>query len=190
MMQRIEALKSIYSQLEECVVVTIMGAVAAELQSLGHRPSFFYLQHSMGLASSLGLGIALCRPELKVVVLDGDGSLLMNLGSLTTLAQYGPANLVHLVFDNESLVSTGGSPTATARGCDLAAIARAAGIRRATEVATLEAFEDAFREALAAEGFSTIVGKVEDKGPEVYLTDLKLLENRFQFERYLRKVSV
>src|ERR671923_1369149 len=106
-------MRSIYSQLEKCVVVTIMGAVAAELQSLGHRPNFFYLQHAMGLASSLALGIALARPELPVVVLDGDGSLLMNLGGLTTLARYRPKNLVHVVFDNESLLSVGGFPTAT-----------------------------------------------------------------------------
>ncbi|RMF84435.1 MAG: thiamine pyrophosphate-binding protein, partial [Nitrospinota bacterium] len=99
-MLRIDALKAIYAQLEQCIVVTIMGAVAAELQSLGHRPGFFYLEHAMGLASSLGLGIALSRPELKVVVLDGDGSILMNLGSLTTLAQYAPPNLIHIVFDN------------------------------------------------------------------------------------------
>ena len=67
-----------------------MGAVAAELQSIGHRPNFFYLQHAMGLASSMGLGIALTRPELQVVVFDGDGSILMNLGGLTTLARYRP----------------------------------------------------------------------------------------------------
>src|SRR5438445_3159343 len=101
-----------------------MGAVAAELQSLGHRPNFFYLQHAMGLASSTGLGLALCLPEQKVVVLDGDGSLLMNLGSLSTLARYRPKNLLHVVFDNESLVSVGGFPTATATGADLEAIAR------------------------------------------------------------------
>ena len=104
----------------DCVVVTIMGAVAAELQSIGHRPNFFYLQHAMGLASSMGLGIALSRPELKVVVFDGDGSLLMNLGGLTTLARYRPRNLVHVVFDNESLLSVGGFPTATSTGSDLA----------------------------------------------------------------------
>src|SRR2546429_4002341 len=67
-----------------------MGALPAELQSLGHRPNFFYLQHAMGLASSTGLGLALGLPHQKVVVLDGDGSLLMNLGSLTTLARYKP----------------------------------------------------------------------------------------------------
>src|SRR5215211_5448383 len=113
-MKRLEALYAIYSRLEDRIVVTIMGAVAAELQSLGHRPNFFYLQHAMGLASSVGLGIALTRPELTVVVLDGDGSVLMNLGGLTTLARYRPRNLTHIVFDNQSLLSVGGFPTATA----------------------------------------------------------------------------
>ena len=64
-MRRVDALKAVYPELERSVVVTIMGAVAAELQSIGHRPNFFYLQHAMGLASSMGLGIALCRPELR-----------------------------------------------------------------------------------------------------------------------------
>jgi len=113
-MRRLEAIQAVYPKLEQSIVVTIMGAVAAELQSLGHRPNFFYLQHAMGLASSLGLGLALCRPELQVVVLDGDGSILMNLGGLTTLARYRPKNLLHVVFDNESLLSVGGFPTATA----------------------------------------------------------------------------
>src|SRR5947208_16677421 len=115
-MRRLEAMKAIYTQLEGHVVVTIMGAVAAELQSIGHRPNFFYLQHAMGLASSMGLGIALSRPELTVVVLDGDGSLLMNLGGLTTLARYRPKNRVHIEFDNERLRSVGGLPTDTATG--------------------------------------------------------------------------
>src|SRR5215213_10587659 len=127
-MRRLDALQAIYSQLEQHVVVTIMGAVAAELQSIGHQPNFFYLQHAMGLASSMGLGVALSRPELKVVVLDGDGSILMNLGSLTTLARYRPANLVHVVFDNESLLSVGGVPITTANGSDIAGIAAAAGV--------------------------------------------------------------
>ena len=113
-MLRLDCIRSIYPDFEKCLVVTIMGAVAAELQSLGHRPNFFYLQHAMGLASSIGLGIALARPELQVVVLDGDGSVLMNLGGLTTMARYQPKNLVHIIFDNESLLSVGGFPTATA----------------------------------------------------------------------------
>ncbi len=188
-MLRIEAMQAIYDRLERCVVVTIMGAVAAELQSIGHRPNFFYLQHAMGLASSMGLGIALSRPELQVVVFDGDGSVLMNLGGLTTLARYRPPNLVHVVFDNESLLSVGGFPTATSTGSDLAGIARAAGIPRSATVQTLDDFVAAFDEALAADQLTTLVAKVEAKGPTGFVTDLPLLENRFQFARHLRSLK-
>jgi len=184
-MKRIDALKAIYPELERSVVVTIMGAVAAELQSIGHRPSFFYLQHAMGLASSMGLGIALSRPELPVVVIDGDGSILMNLGSFTTLARYRPKRLIHVVFDNESLLSVGGFPTATSTGTDLAGVARAAGVPRATLVTDQDGFARAFAEARAAEELTTIVAKVEATGPATFLTDLGLLENRFQFQRAL-----
>ena len=186
MMLRIDALQAIYPSLERCVVVTIMGAVSAELQSLGHRPSFFYLLHSMGLASSMGLGIALARPELPVVVLDGDGSILMNLGALTTMARYRPRNLVHVVFDNESLLSVGGFPTATATGSDIAGIAAAAGIPRTSTARTIAQFTALFDESLRANELTTLVAKVEAKGPPVYLTDLPMLENRFQFQRHLR----
>src|SRR3954462_3141652 len=154
-MRRIDAIQAIYPHLERHVVVTIMGAVAVELQSVGHRPNFFYLQHAMGLASSMGLGIALARPELPVVVLDGDGSILMNLGSLTTMARYHPKNLLHIVFDNESLLSVGGFPTATATGTDIAGMARAAGIARATTVRTVPEFVPAFEEARAAGEMTT-----------------------------------
>jgi sulfopyruvate decarboxylase subunit beta len=188
MMLRIDALTAVYPRLEQCVVVTIMGAVAAELQSLGHRSNFFYLQHAMGLASSMGLGIALARPELQVVVLDGDGSVLMNLGGLTTLARYHPRNLVHVVFDNESLLSVGGFPTATATGSDLAGIAAAAGIPRTARVESVEAFVAAFDAALAVGELTTLVARVEARGPAVFLTDLPLLENRFQFQRYLKEI--
>ena len=185
-MLRADALEAIYEPLQDCIVVTIMGAVAVELQAIGHRPNFFYLQHAMGLASSMGLGIALARPELKVVVLDGDGSVLMNLGGLTTLARYAPQNLVHLVFDNESLLSVGGFPTATSTGSDLAAIAAASGVPRAYQVATLDELQRAFSEALSGNELSTIVAKVADQGPSGFVTDLGLLENRFQFARHLQ----
>ena len=185
-MKRVDAMKAVYPQLDGCAVVTIMGAVAAELQSIGHKPNFFYLQHAMGLASSMGLGIALSKPKLKVVVFDGDGSLLMNLGGLTTLARYRPRNLVHVVFDNESLLSVGGFPTATSTGSDLAAIAKGAGVPRTATVKGLEEFKQAFTDALAANELTTIVAKVEAVGPSGYVTDLSLLENRYQFARHLR----
>ena len=186
-MRRLEAVQSIYPELERSIVVTIMGAVAAEVQSIGHRPNFFYLQHAMGLASSVGLGIALARPELPVVVLDGDGSVLMNLGGLTTLARYRPKNLLHVIFDNESLLSVGGFPTATSTGSDLAEIARAAGVPNTSTVRTLDEFRDAFTTAQKAGDLGTIVAKVEAIGPSGYVTDLSLLENRYQFARHLKE---
>lgn len=188
-MLRLDCMRSIYSQLEKCVVVTIMGAVSAELQSIGHRPNFFYLQHAMGLASSTGLGIALSLPQQTVVVLDGDGSVLMNLGTFSTMARYRPRNLLHIVFDNESLLSVGGFPTATSTGTDLAQIAKAAGIPRTAVVTDCDGFVQAVNDALAAKDLTTIVAKVEASGPAKYVTDLSLLENRFQFSRYLRSLK-
>ncbi|TMC61699.1 MAG: thiamine pyrophosphate-binding protein [Chloroflexota bacterium] len=153
-MLRAEALEALYPDLERHIVVTIMGAVAAELFTLGHRHNFFYLEHAMGLASSMGLGIAMVMPQHKVIVIDGDGSLLMNLGTLSTMARYKPGNLLHIVFDNESLLSVGGFPT-----------------------------------ALASNTLTTIVSKVEAVGPKVFHMDLPLLENRFQFMRYLEALQ-
>ena len=189
-MRRLDALAEIYGQLEDRVVVTIMGAVAAELQSLGHRPNFFYLQHAMGLASSLALGIALSAPDEQVIVLDGDGSLLMNLGGLTTLARYRPPNLVHLVFDNESLLSVGGFPTATATGTDLVAVARGAGVPQVVAANTPGALADSLGAAMESRELTTIVAKVDahyepPAATRGFVTDLGLLENRFQFQREL-----
>jgi sulfopyruvate decarboxylase subunit beta len=185
-MQRIDALRVIYSDLENDIVVTIMGAVAAELYSLGHRPNFFYLQHAMGLASSMGLGLALSRPEKRVIVFDGDGSLLMNLGTLSTLAWYAPQNLIHVVFDNQSLLSVGGFPTATSAGADLAGVAEKSGIKKTATVRSLDEFQPAWRAARERQTMSFILAKVEAAGPKTFLMDLPLLENRFQFQRWLR----
>ena len=188
-MLRLDCLRSVYSELEHCLVVTIMGAVAAELHSLGHRPNFFYLQHAMGLASSTGLGLALCLPDQTVIVFDGDGSLLMNLGSLSTMARYRPANLVHVVFDNESLLSVGGFPTSTATGTDLAGIARASGVPSVLEAHTPESLKAGVTEALASNILTTIISKVDAIGPKSFHMDLPLLENRFQFKRCLEAMQ-
>ena len=188
-MLRSDALQAIYPELEQHIVVTIMGAVAAELYTLGHRHNFFYLEHAMGLASSMGLGIALAMPHQKVIVIDGDGSLLMNLGTLSTMARYKPANLLHIVFDNESLLSVGGFPTATATGTDLAGIAKASGIPAVVEADTLDGLKTSVTEALASNTLTTIVSKVEAVGPKSFHMDLPLLENRFQFKRSLEAMK-
>jgi sulfopyruvate decarboxylase subunit beta len=189
MMQRLECLRAIYDQLNDCLVITIMGAVACELQSLGHKPNFFYLQHAMGLGSSMGLGLSLCLPQQKVVVFDGDGSILMNLGGYTTMARYRPKNLVHVVFDNESLLSVGGFPTATSTGSNLEGVAKASGIVRTKTVNTMEDFKQSFAEAMKTNELTSIVAKVEAVGPKGYVTELSLLENRFQFKRHIEKLK-
>ena len=194
-MKRLDCLKAIYPELEDCAVVTIMGAVAAELYSLGHRPNFFYLEHAMGLASSVGLGIALAQPERKVVVIDGDGSVLMNLGGLTTLARARPRNFVHLIFDNETLLSVGGGApggyrwftTATSTGTDLAGIAKAAGFPRAQTVRELDNFEEAALDAINGDQLSCVVAKVEAEMPKSFFMDVHMLENRFEFPRALQQ---
>ncbi len=174
----------IYPELEDRLVVTIMGASAQELYDLGHRENFFYLQHAMGLASSIGLGLAMHLPHERVIVLDGDGSLLMNLGTLATMARYRPPNLIHVVFDNGSLLSTGGFDSHTTSGVtDLAMIARGAGVEHVASADSAMTFGEAFVEALQREALSVIVARVSAVGPDHYGMDLHLPENAFRFKR-------
>jgi sulfopyruvate decarboxylase subunit beta len=184
--KRADCIKALYPELGDRLVVTIMGATAQELYDLGHRESFFYLQHAMGLASSIGLGLALNRPGNGVVVLDGDGSVLMNLGGLATLARYHPPNLTHVIFDNGSLLSTGGFASHTTAGItDLAAIARGAGCPRVMEAGTVYQFMEAIATAFDDRMMSTVVARVEAVGPDHYEMDLRLPENAFRFQRHV-----
>ena len=186
MVTRAECIAMLYPELHDKPVVTIMGACAQELYDLGHRDNFFYLQHAMGLASSIGLGLAMHLPHEQIVVLDGDGSVLMNLGTLATLARYRPRNLIHVVFDNGSLLSTGGFDSHTTSGVtDIAAIARGAGIEHTALVDNEVAFGEAFVEALERDDLSVIVAKVAAIGPEHYGMDLQLPENAFRFRRWI-----
>ena len=187
-MKRAKCIEAIYPKLQDKLVVTIMGACAQELYDLGHCENFFYLQHAMGLASSIGLGLALNLPQEKVVVLDGDGSVLMNLGTLTTIARYNPPNLVHIIFDNGSLLSTGGFAShTTSRITDLAAFAHGAGAKTVAAVSTPMDFTAAAADAFENDGYSVIVAKVEATGPDHFGMDLKLPENAFRFERYIKE---
>jgi sulfopyruvate decarboxylase subunit beta len=185
-MKRAECIGMLYPELEDKLVVTIMGACAQELYDLGHKENFFYLQHAMGLASSIGLGLAMHLPEEGIVVLDGDGSVLMNLGTLATMARYRPRNLTHIIFDNGSLLSTGGFASHTTSGItDLAAIAKGAGLERVSAVDSIMDFGEAVIEAFKADGLSVIVAKVAAVGPNHYGMDLHLPENAFRFKRYI-----
>jgi len=123
-----------------------------------------YLRGSMGLSLSVGLGLAQAQPRRKVLVIAGDGSLLMNLGALATVATAAPRNLLCIVMDNGHYQLTGGQVTATGGRTDLAALARGAGIVQAGTVADQETLRHAVAEALAADGPAVIVAKVDGEG--------------------------
>src|SRR4030067_608654 len=135
-MKRYDCLKTIAPHFGEELVVTNIGAVRHEWQALRPHPANYHLQN-LGLTSSMALGLALALPHRKVVAFDGDGSLLRNLGSLATIANQHPRNLIHIVFDNECYESSRGAPTATSGQADLAAIARGAGVATATTAKTV-----------------------------------------------------
>ena len=134
-MKRIEVIRVVAEQ--EGLVLCNLGLPSRELYSLGDKPSYFYMLGSMGMASSIGLGLALAQNK-RVYAIDGDGSLLMNLGSLATIARYAPPNYCLIVIDNKCYSSTGNQPTHTANKADLAAIARAAGVAQVKTVDTPE----------------------------------------------------
>jgi thiamine pyrophosphate-dependent acetolactate synthase large subunit-like protein len=159
-MTRIEATRTIVAHAGDAAIVASLGHPTYDLFASGDRPRNFYMWGSMGLASSVGVGLALARPDLRVIVLDGDGSLLMNLGSLATIGLLEPLALTLVVMDNEQYATTGGQPTPTARGADLAAAAGACRVRAVT-VRT----EAALVEALSIGGRSVIVAKVGESAP-------------------------
>jgi sulfopyruvate decarboxylase subunit beta len=142
------------------VVVANLGQATFDLQHLADRPLNCYTYGSMGQCSSIALGIALARPDVRVICLDGDGSLLMNLGSLCTIAAEAPRNYVLVVWDNEVHQTTGGQPTATAGRASLAAIARGAGISRAIEVRTADELRQAYDRILSEDGPQVVCVKI------------------------------
>jgi thiamine pyrophosphate-dependent acetolactate synthase large subunit-like protein len=169
MMTRLEATKIVVQHAGDAAIVASLGHPAYDLFAAGDRPRNFYTWGSMGLASSMGLGIALARPTLHVIVLDGDGSLLMNLGSLATIGLLQPPNLTLVVMDNEEYATTGGQKTPTASGADLAACARAMRIDDAVTVRTESELiircQARARHVPGATGPAVTVAKVDESKP-------------------------
>lgn len=118
-------------------LIATTGYTGRELYAIEDRPSSFYMVGSMGCAASIGMGLALARPDRRVIVLDGDGALLMRLGALATAGHYRPANLLHIVLDNGLHESTGGQATVS-RSLDLSAMATACGYREALDISAPE----------------------------------------------------
>jgi len=162
---RLEATRAIVEAVADAPIVASLGHPAYDLFAAGDRAANFYTWGSMGLASSIGLGLALARPDLRVFVLDGDGSLLMNLGSLATVAWTKPSNLAIVVVDNHEYGTTGGQQTATAQGADLEAAAKALGVAHTSTVRTIEELAAAVARALGEAGPWVVVAKVTEVPP-------------------------
>jgi sulfopyruvate decarboxylase subunit beta len=185
-MKRYDCLRAIAPHFGDELVVTNLGAVRHEWQALRPHHGNYHLQN-LGLTSSMALGLALALPHRKVVAFDGDGSLLLNLGSLATIANQHPKNLVHVVFDNECYESSRGAPTATAGQADLAAIARGCGIANVLAAKTLDEFENGFMRAFRGDDLYFIHAKVEEGPGDVPAAPLDSQENKYLFVRYIEK---
>ena len=184
-MLRRDGIAALRRRLDEEPVIASLGPSTFDVHAAGNRDANLYTWGAMGLASSIGLGVALVAPDRKVFVTDGDGSLLMNLGSLATIARQAPANLIHIVWDNQMWYETGGQPTHTATGTDLAGIAEASGIPCVAKVATIEAFEEVLDQAMREDGpwfIHVAVEEPEERSPrpEVVVEE-KLVKFRRSF---------
>jgi thiamine pyrophosphate-dependent acetolactate synthase large subunit-like protein len=159
-MQRFEATRIAVELAGESPIIGGVGNSTFDLVPFD-RPQDFLMWNSMGMASSIGLGVALARPDLRVIVLDGDGSVLMNLGSLATERASGVTNLVHIIWDNGGWEITGGQPAGSPFGIDFETIARGCGFLRTARVDDLEGFREALTEAMADGQAWAIVARVE-----------------------------
>jgi len=167
-MKRYEAIEAITESLKgDELVISANGLISRELFTIKDSPRNFYMLGSMGLASSIAFGLAFSLPNKKVVVIDGDGNILMNLGSLAIIGHFAPENLIHIVLDNEMHASTGGQPTVS-NTVRLEKVAHAAGYRTAKKVSTSEDLHVAVKEVLnTTEGPSFVLVKIEKGEKEV-----------------------
>lgn len=165
----------------EGLIVCNLGFPSRELFSLSDKPSHFYMLGSMGMASSIGLGLALAQKK-RVYVIDGDGSLLMNLGSLATIAHHAPHNYCLIVIDNKCYSSTGNQPTCTSGKTDLAGVAAAAGISPVKVLDNLEDLEDCLD--LHHNSSLMVIAKTDASNPEAHHIPLlpRCIAKRFMGE--------
>jgi thiamine pyrophosphate-dependent acetolactate synthase large subunit-like protein len=162
MINRLQATRYLVEQLSDEPIIASCGNPKFDLFAAGEKRKVnFYMWNSMGMASSIGLGLAMACPDRKVIVLDGDGAILMNLNSLTTAADKAPRNLVHIIWDNQQYEITGGQPTHTAGAADIEAIARGAGFEQALTVNTFAAFKEALSRILSQSGPWILVAKTD-----------------------------
>ena len=161
-MHRFSATKMLLNHVGDLPVVSNLGPSSDELWHAGHRDRNFYTYGSMGLCSSTALGMALSTDE-KVISLDGDGSLLMNMGTIATIGREKPTNLIVIVWDNEQWAQTGYQASHTAFGTDLEQVAKSCGITKTATVNDEEELQTMLMQALDEDGPWFIVAKVEEE---------------------------
>ena len=165
-MARYEAIKDIMENIEDELVVCNIGFPSRELYEIDDKDKNFYMIGSMGLASSIGLGLALAKPDSDVVVIDGDGSLLMNMGSLVTVFANNPSNLTWIVIDNGAYGSTGNQDT-YAQKIDLVDIAKSVGFKNSYDFNDID-----LKEIIKSENASFIVYRTEAGNSKAPIIDL------------------
>jgi len=188
-MTRATATRLLVERLRNEVVVSNLGQATLDLQRLGDRPLNCYTFGAMGQCSSVALGLALARPDVRVICLDGDGSLLMNLGSLCTIATVAPRNYALLIWDNEVHMTTGGQPTATAHRSSLAGLARGAGIDKVLEPRDEVELGQAYDRILREDGPFVVPVKVE-KGRGEGRIDRDVVGLTLRFAKALQALPV
>ena len=188
-MKRYESLQAIAPLMKDELFVTSAGGATAEWEAV--RPSDANLQvKTLGLCSSIGLGLAVSLPHRKVVVFDGDGALWMNLGSLATIGLHQPKNLIHICWDNRQYESSGGEPTAsTAQNINFAGVAREAGVHSSRQVEDLEQLEEAVSHALGTDGPHFIWAIIEAGRTPVPPLRFDELENKYRFIRHVEELE-
>jgi thiamine pyrophosphate-dependent acetolactate synthase large subunit-like protein len=186
-MNRFELTKRLVSHLKnDEAVIGGIGNANFDLWASGQRPQNFYMLGSMGLAIPIALGVAIAQPRRHVIALEGDGSLLMQLGCLATVAERTPKNLTIVVWDNGIYQITGSQPTPGAATADLVAIARGAGIANSAWAAEESDFDRLVVSALKGGAPSLIVVRIDGK-PAVGATDRDPVQIR---ERFMRGLGV
>jgi thiamine pyrophosphate-dependent acetolactate synthase large subunit-like protein len=179
-LNRADLTRRLVGKLSDQAVIAGIGNANFDLYAAGHRAQNFYMLGSMGLAVPIALGVALAQPQRGVIALEGDGSLLMSLGCLATIATVAPRNLTVIVWDNGIYQITGRQPTATSHATDIVAVARGVGIANSTWVRDEAHFEELLGRSFDAGGPVLLAAKIDDKPGEIQPPrDPALVRNRF-----------
>jgi sulfopyruvate decarboxylase subunit beta len=182
-----ECLQALARERTSEVVIAAMTSAVIWPTLSDHPRDLIYAPSTMGGAPALGLGLAMARPDLRVIVLNGDGSMLMNLGSLVTIGERAPANLLLVVLDNGLYAVTGGQPTPGAGEVDFAAMAEAAGWRRVHRFSDAGEWAAALPSILAADGPTFAQLQVEPKPGSISLPPVPIRERLATFRAALKK---